>query len=160
MTTMKKLLVLLIATSLSANAWMWWCGTPTEEAKRQARVTAAPVAPDKTKTQGAAEGGLRVLAKLDTAEPGALCRALREAGADEPTVRAMVESGLRRRWREQTAAWRSERWRTAWWRGAARTTGGTGAPSAVIHHDESRTVEQKRTALLGLQQTVNVSRGQ
>ena len=128
---MKKIFVLLIATSLTANAWLMFRSPSLEPAAQVARAS-APAGASSAPMELPA---VRLLTALDTTDLEKLREALRAAGCDESSIRAVIDGALRQRYRAQIATWRIERWRTAWWRGGLNAPGGPAAPSqrALVH---------------------------
>lgn len=114
---MKTLLALLIASSLTANAWLVFRAAPADAAP--APRTSVPTEAPPPDTAGAA--GQVPFAVLETTDPAKLRDVLRAAGAEEVVVRSVVEGALRRRYREQLAALRTARAKGAWWRSDVRT---------------------------------------
>lgn len=120
---MKILFILFLTVSLTANAWLWW-----REPTALADTVMAEKKVAKTQRDPAVEqarAAARLFAALETGDPAQWRDGLRAAGADEVTVRALVEGRLRRSHAEKGSAWQMEQLRNAWWRN--RPT--TGAPS-------------------------------
>jgi hypothetical protein len=117
---MKTLLAILIATSLTANAWL---------AFRSATLPAAVEErlPESSPPRASSAGGDVPLSALGSSDPAVWRDRLRAAGADEATVRSLVEGGLRQRYEEKLTALRVERNKSAWWRNEAGGAGGDDA---------------------------------
>lgn len=128
---MKKIFLLLLATSLTANAWWWWRAR-AEPGEGPARASARP-APAKARATAVAPSVpavvIRSLVALDRADLAAVRDALRAAGVDESSVRGLIEGVLRQRHKAQVTAWRIDRWRTAWWRGGLNAPDGPKVPT-------------------------------
>jgi hypothetical protein len=110
---MKRLVLFLLGISLGANAWILWGRArtdPTTATATIARSTSAPIAATPPSAASLPIAG------IESADAATVAAALREAGADDATLRAMLEGILRRRHREKLAAVRIERERNAWWR--------------------------------------------
>ena len=111
---MKKIIALLLVTSLTANAWL---------ALRIVRLDAATaesaVAVNPTRAK-APSSPVIPLDAFESSDPAVWRDRLREAGADEPMVRALLEGALRQRYREKVRAERVQQWQFAWWRSDAR----------------------------------------
>jgi hypothetical protein len=103
---MKRILALLLVLSLAANAWLL----------SDSRHTSAtpPAASAKPASPAASTTGIPATA-FAADDLTALRDALRAGGADEATVRAVLEGVLRRRSRDKLAELRIERARHAWW---------------------------------------------
>lgn len=103
---MKRILTLLLILSLAANAWLL-------SASRQTSAASSP-APPKSAYASPPTAGIPATA-FAADDLTALRDALRAGGADEATVRSVLEGVLRRRSRDQLAQLRIERARSAWW---------------------------------------------
>lgn len=126
---MKKIIFALLGLSLVGNVWLMVrsrtaseraaqdTGAMAERAARAADVAAAE------KRRVAAEAVLHAFVGIDQMEPAALVKNLRALGAEEETIRAVLDGVLRRKFRAAMSAWRIERFRAAWWKGAASGTG-------------------------------------
>jgi hypothetical protein len=117
---MKRLIFILLATSLTANAWLSLrisqAGQPTRSTAPAAHLNAAPHTPPK-------DASTVPIVALRSADPTTWRDQLREAGADESTVRAIIEGQLRQRYRAQLSAMRVEQFQTTWWRSDTRKPG-------------------------------------
>lgn len=126
---MKKIFLLLLATSLTANAWLWW-RAPVESSEGPAKTAPRP---GLTRTVGLAPSVptvvIRSLVALDRADLTVVRDELRAAGVDESSVRGIIDGVLRQRHKTQVTAWRIDRWRTAWWRGGLNAPGGPKVPT-------------------------------
>ena len=131
--TMKRIIFLLLALSLTANGWMLIRrGGDAATVETPAVASAAPVA-RVTPADASLDAAASRLTKLDSADPAELRDALRAAGFDEPSVRAVIGGALRARHRAQVSQWRIERLRNAWWLGGASAPGGPPAPAQREH---------------------------
>jgi hypothetical protein len=110
---MKRSLSFLLGVSLAANAWLLWRGPARSR----------PAVPDRSVAVVAPSHGVTIAA-LETGDAAGIRDALRADGADESTVRAVVEGVLRQRQRGKLAAERIERARHAWWRNGRRAQAG------------------------------------
>lgn len=126
---MKLVIALLLTASLTANAWLLLETAPPPPARPAA---APPPATPVDSTLALAQRTADVLANTDGAEPAALRDHLRAAGADDATVRALVEARVRRRHQAETSAREIARLRGAWWRPAPSVP-----PSRLPPHPES-----------------------
>ncbi len=121
---MKALLIILIATSLTANAWLVLRSAPASAgASASVFQVVAPVTPP----PAAITVGSLPLETLEMAEPAALRDQLRAAWADDTVVRSLVEAALRRRYRARLLALQVERSQVAWWRGSVPAPAGDDA---------------------------------
>lgn len=105
-------LALLLAASLAGNAFLFFNrpeSPPAANPPSSAPRTAAVPAPTQTP-----------LAALGKADPAALRDELRAAGANEATVRSILEGLLLRRYREEFSRQRAERHAAGWWRDPSR----------------------------------------
>jgi hypothetical protein len=126
---MKTLLLFLLVVSLTANAWLWRRGfvaggdvAPRTEAvavsgPNDAHHPATASATDRVETSARGLLPIEALNAFNSASnPAALRDALRAAGADDATVRAILEGILRRRFADELAKLHILRMRTMWWR--------------------------------------------
>jgi hypothetical protein len=120
---MKPLLAVLIATSLSANAWLVLRKEPLSSPARE--TSSAPAA--SSPAIDAVTIGDVPAHVFETQDLAAFRDQLRAAGADESMVRAILEGALRRRYREELAVARTEQLHAAWWRSAFAATSGEDA---------------------------------
>jgi hypothetical protein len=115
---MKRFILVLLATSMTANAWLAvrisQVEAPTDSAAPAPHANAGP--PTAT--------AIVPLVALESADPAVWRDRLREAGADDATVRAIVEGQLRQRYRSELSAKRVEQLQTMWWRNDTRTPSG------------------------------------
>ena len=140
---MKALLTLLLAMSLTANAWLFLRPFGGGHASEVANLRSAQSAHLSTgKGPDFPVADAKLLAALDTTDLVLLRDQLRAAGVDDPSIRGVIEGALRQRYREQVSAWRVERLRTAWWRGG-RSAPGESAPS------QRKLVDDQLRTLLG-----------
>ncbi|MEO5961087.1 MAG: hypothetical protein ABIR80_18420, partial [Opitutaceae bacterium] len=127
---MKIFVGLMLIGSLLANAWLWQRRAADRDAALAMRVVKTPVTSAAlAPSAGAAKTARAVAGALAGADLAALRDELQAAGADAPTVRALMKGVLQRRYEAQAAAWRTERIRTTWWRGANPAANDAGAPS-------------------------------
>jgi hypothetical protein len=118
---MKKTIALFLVVSLSANAWLLLRPSPPVPAAAIA-TRARPSPANAASSDNAAL--VRALAHVDPTEPDALVQSLRAAGASDETTRATLDGVLRQNYRAAVSAWRIERFRNAWWKGAGRGNAG------------------------------------
>src|SRR3954471_4819949 len=124
---MKRALLSLLCVSLGATVWMLW-----GRAHRDAAVTmlrATPTSLDRSTSPSTSSVPSLPIAGLEAADVSAMVEALRTAGVDDATLRAVVEGVLRRRHREKLAALRSEREKNTWWRNGRTAQEGDAALS-------------------------------
>ncbi len=115
---MRAFLAILIATSLTANAWLAWRVASNPGMPESGMEAAAPP----VTANAAPSVGVVPLDELETAD-AATCRdRLRAAGADDAMTRAIIEGMLQQRYRDQLKTIRVGRSQGAWWRGDARST--------------------------------------
>jgi hypothetical protein len=129
---MKRFFLLLLATSLTANAWFYFRATthapasPSPDAIPRVANAIVPSEPNAI---------VRLLGTLDQADPEKLRDELRRAGVDESSVRGLVEGALRSRYNAQVATFDMDLLKT-WWNRGASLTGRPGPLSARVMIDE------------------------
>jgi hypothetical protein len=124
---MKRAVLFLLCVSLGANAWMLW-----GRAHRGAARAMSGAAPKSAGVPVSAARSFALslpIAGLEATDAAAMAEALRAAGVDDVTLRAVMEGALRRRHREKLAAVRSEREKNTWWRNGRTAQEGDAALS-------------------------------
>jgi hypothetical protein len=116
---MKRLILILLATSLTANAWLALRIDRADTETDPATASRTLAEPEMTIHRAARFP----VAALELANPAAWRDQLRAAGADEPAIRAIIEGQLRQRYRTRLSAMRVEEIQTAWWRSDTRKPG-------------------------------------
>lgn len=115
---MKRLFTILLGLSLATNAWLF--ARHLAPAISGDATATSPV-PTAVKASASPDRPLPITS-LESGDPAALRTALRDAGADDVTTRAVMEGILRRRHRDRLAALRIERTRSSWWRSGRSVT--------------------------------------
>lgn len=111
---MKKILILLLATSLTANAWLLVRDFAEVPPASAAPPPAQPI--KRTEAPARESSAATLLARVDFTDPIALRDALRTTRFDDSSIRAVLEGMLHRRHREQRVAARIDNYRSGWWR--------------------------------------------
>lgn len=128
---MRKVLFGLLLVSLALNAWLLhraeMNATRTGAAKALQN-SPPPVSVVRASVPSASTW--HALSRLAEASPEEWVKQLRAWGADDETTRAILDGVLRGRYRAAVSAWRSERYRTAWWKGSGNRN--SGAPSLRV----------------------------
>jgi hypothetical protein len=133
---MKRFFLFLLATSLTANAWLYFRETTHPAASPEANGTPTR-SPNAAPSPEAVSPLVGLLATLDRADVdlAKLRDELRAAGVDDSSVRGLLEGVLRARYEAQAAAGQIDAFRTGWWRRGLSAPGRTG-PSARSLVDE------------------------
>jgi hypothetical protein len=137
---MRTLLFLLVA-SLAANGWLVFrrAAEPAENIPVRPGSGASPVASTQPGNLARQNDELvQILARAGEQDLDALVKSLRSAGADENAVRGVVDGVTRRKYRTAVAAWRSERWRTAWWKSGANSGAGMPAQRTLVTEPQKK----------------------
>lgn len=115
---MKMLIVVLLAASVSANAWLMLRPATDESKQAPAFAPASAATVGSSRREAASEAAqqrMRLLAAIDPKELGALRDALRAAGVDDSSIRGVLEGVLSRQAYERSSATALERWQQGWW---------------------------------------------
>jgi hypothetical protein len=108
---MKRLLFVLCGISLLANAGLAWRAWRRADAKP---ASAAPVVARVPFVSVPVP--MLPLGLVEKGDPATIRDQLRQAGADEPTIRAVLDGLLRNRYREKLTAERIGKTRHGWWK--------------------------------------------
>jgi hypothetical protein len=140
---MKRFFLFLLATSLTANAWLYLREADYAKASTGANAALTP-SPNPVPSPQAVSPIARLLATLDRADLdlAKLRDELRAAGVDDSSVRGLLEGALRARYDAQVAAGQIDALRTGWWRRGLSVPGRTGPSSRAL-------VDEPLQALLG-----------
>ena len=117
---MKRLIFILLATSLTANAWLAIRTLRAESAVDPTTASHTSSAPPMPTVDAAT---VPVVA-FESPDPAVWLDELRKSGGDDSTIRALIEGQLRQHYRAQLSALRVEQLQTTWWRNDTRKTGG------------------------------------
>lgn len=117
---MKRVIFILLGTSLTANAWLAsrisWTDATTNASTVSLTSAASPKPDDAATTIP--------ISTLESDHPAVWRDQLREAGADESMVRAVIEGQLRQRYRARLRELRVDQFQTNWWKSDGRRIGG------------------------------------
>lgn len=117
---MKRVILILLATSVTANAWL-----AIRISREEAVTDPSTASPSSAAAPRPADATAIVpLAVLESDHAVGWRDQLRNAGADEAAVRAIIDGLLRQRYRTRLSEMRIDQFRTKWWKSDTRKFGG------------------------------------